>query len=148
MKLKCTPKSPLFWHVNTIVVLSLMSILILLIIYWSLEPFKPIIEINNGRVLTPKIKAGESMLFDYDYCKHRDTDSGQVVRYFKDTVIIYLPTVPSNIRKGCGHATLAIETPKNMSADKYTLNYEVSYRVNPIKTVTYYFESPEFEVIK
>lgn len=148
MKLKCTPKAPLIWHVLAIVIFSTLGVLILFLLYWSLEPFKPVLEINNAKVLTPTVKAGETLLFDYDYCKNQDTISGKVVRYFKDTVTTYLPTQDSNVEKGCGHATLAIDIPKSIMPDKYTFNYEVTYQVNPIKSETYYFESPEFEVIK
>lgn len=147
MKLKCTNKTPVLWHFVTILIFSTMSILISLFIYWSLQPFKPVLEINNMKV-QDRVVAGEPVLLEYDYCKHQDTISGSVTRYFKDTIIIYLPNIQSNVKKGCGHVVQQIDTPKNMSADTYALNFEISYKINPIVDKTYYFETPEFEVVR
>ena len=135
------------FRILTFVIFSASGLMILLLIYWLLQPLKPVLEIHNMKV-QDKIVAGEPVLLEYDYCKHSDTISGSITRYFKDTVIVYLPNVQSNVQKGCGHVIQQIDTPKNMSPDMYTLNFEISYKVNPIKTVTYYFESPQFEVIK
>lgn len=146
--IRCTPKSPLIWHTITILIFTTVGVMLLFLLYLSLQPFKPVIQIFNPRVLNSPIVAGEPILLDYDYCKNQDTINGQVVRYLKDTVITYLPTQPSNVRKGCGHSTLSVDTPKNLAPDTYTLNYEITYQINPIKTETYYFESPKFEVIK
>lgn len=135
-------------NIAVFIILALMTIGTAVIFYWLITPTKPILEVTNAKVLNPTVKQGGTFLFDYDYCKHEDTMSGQVVRYFKDQIITYLPTIPSNAKKGCGHSTLSVEIPPNLAVDKYTYNYEVTYKVNPIKTVTYYFESPQFEVIK
>jgi hypothetical protein len=137
-----------WFRVLTFVIFSTSGLMILLLIYWSLQPFRPVLEINNMKIVNNKIVAGEPVLLEYDYCKHQDTISGSITRYFKDTVIVYLPNVQSNVQKGCGHVVQQIDTPKNMSPDMYTLNFEISYKINPIVDKTYYFESPKFEVIK
>lgn len=136
-----------WFRILAFVIFFTSGLLILLLIFWSLQPFRPVLEINNMKV-QEKIVAGEPVLLEYDYCKHQDTISGSITRYFKDTVIVYLPNVQSNVQKGCGHVVQQIDTPKNMSPDMYTLNFEISYKINPIVDKTYYFESPQFEVIK
>lgn len=136
-----------WFRILAFVIFFTSGLLILLLIFWSLQPFRPVLEINNMKV-QEKIVAGEPVLLEYDYCKHQDTISGSVTRYFKDTVIVYLPNVQSNVQKGCGHVVQQIDTPKNMSPDMYTLNFEISYKINPIVDKTYYFETPKFEVIK
>ena len=136
-----------WFRVLTFVIFSSCGLLILLLIYWSLQPFRPVLDITNMKV-NSKVVAGEPLLLEYDYCKHQDTISGSVTRYFKDTVVIYLPNIQSNAQKGCGHVIQQIDTAKNMSPDMYTLNFEISYKINPIVDKTYYFETPKFEVIK
>lgn len=136
-----------WFRVLTFVIFSACGLMILLLIYWSLQSFRPVLDITNMKV-TNKVVAGEPLLLEYDYCKHQDTISGSVTRYFKDTVIIYLPNVQSNVKKGCGHVIQQIDTPKNISPDTYTLNFEISYKINPIVDKTYYFETPKFEVTK
>lgn len=136
-----------WFRILAFVIFFTSGLLILLLIFWSLQPFRPVLEINNMKV-QEKIVAGEPVLLEYDYCKHQDTISGSITRYFKDTVIVYLPNIQSNVQKGCGHVVQQIDTPKNMSPDMYTLNFEISYKINPIVDKTYYFETPKFEVIK
>lgn len=136
-----------WFRVLAFVIFSSCGLFILLLIYWSLQPFRPVLDITNMKV-NNKVVAGEPVLLEYDYCKYQNTISGSVTRYFKDTVIIYLPNIQSNAQKGCGHVIQQIDTPKNMSADTYTLNFEISYKINPIVDKTYYFETPKFEVIK
>lgn len=136
-----------WFRILAFVIFFASGIMILLLIFWSLQPFRPVLEINNMKV-QEKIVAGEPVLLEYDYCKHQDTISGSITRYFKDTVIVYLPNIQSNVQKGCGHVIQQIDIPKNMSPDTYTLNFEISYKINPIVDKTYYFETPQFEVIK
>lgn len=136
-----------WFRVLTFVIFSSCGLLILLLIYWSLQPFRPVLDITNMKV-NSKVVAGEPLLLEYDYCKHQDTISGSVTRYFKDTVVIYLPNIQSNAQKGCGHVIQQIDTPKNISPDTYTLNFEIYYKINPIVDKTYYFETPKFEVTK
>lgn len=136
-----------WFRILAFVIFFTSGLLIVLLIFWSLQPFKPVLEINNMKV-QDRIVAGEPVLLEYDYCKHQDTISGSITRYFKDTVIVYLPNIQSNVQKGCGHVIQQIDTPKNMSPDTYTLNFEISYKINPIVDKTYYFETPKFQVIK
>lgn len=136
-----------WFRILAFIIFFTSGLLIVLLIFWSLQPFRPVLEINNMKV-QDKIVTGEPVLLEYDYCKHQDTISGSITRYFKDTVIVYLPNVQSNVQKGCGHVIQQIDTPKNMSPDTYTLNFEISYKINPIVDKTYYFETPKFQVIK
>ncbi|HMS92379.1 MAG TPA: hypothetical protein PKC05_02685 [Candidatus Saccharibacteria bacterium] len=136
-----------WFRILAFVIFFTSGLLIVLLIFWSLQPFRPVLDITNMKV-QDKIVAGEPVLLEYDYCKHQDTLSGSITRYFKDTVIVYLPNIQSNVQKGCGHVIQQIDTPKNMSPDKYTLNFEISYKINPIVDKTYYFKTPKFQVIK
>lgn len=128
--------------------LALTGLIIVLLMYWSLVPFRPILEIpdNKLNVVNKEVKAGENLLLNYHVCK-RGNMTGAVTRYIKDSQVIVLADVNSRFPSGCGTYTIPVMIPINTPTDLYTFHAQVTYKVSPIKTVTYDFYTDEFKVI-
>lgn len=120
-----------------------------LIVYWSFEPFgKDIIELKTPMIpMQETVNAGEIVVLQYTFCKNKGAISGVVNRYLKNSVVIFLPQVNTNVPVGCSTYNLPVEIPAFAPTGVFTYNAEVTYHVNPIKTLTYYFQSEPFNVI-
>jgi hypothetical protein len=119
------------------------------ILYWTLQPFgREIVEFPQGlTVVNETVKPGESITIKAPYCKNVKTETTILTRSFQDQITYYIPVQESNVPIGCHpHYTAVIEIPKNLPPDTYTYNMNFTYRVNPIKTVEYSFESTKFIV--
>ena len=129
--------------------LSISAFLAGLIIYWSLQPFKPIIRLETPiTIQNDPVKIGEDLILEYRYCKDGTADGGIVARYIEGAGIYWLPEVRSNVEVGCKNLVVPIELPKNLVPGTYTYNSEITYEVNPIKKSTYYFKSEPFKLVK
>ena len=138
------------WHVIAIGTLSTAFLLTGLIAYWSLQPFgTPIVEFPEGLNVTEKeVMSGGSVTIRAPYCKNVKTEATTIARSFQDQITYYIPVQESNIPKGCNlNYTSVLEIPRNLPTDTYTYNLDFTYKVNPIKTVEYHFESDSFKVI-
>jgi hypothetical protein len=136
------------WHVMTIIIMSSAFFLLGLFTWWSIQPLKPIITVDDTiQVIPDTIKAGETTYLVYDFCKAGEAHTGRVVRYISGQVVYFLPVLESNVKPGCQSYRLPLLIPSNIKSDTYTYNAEITYEVNPIKTVTYYFTSKPFKVI-
>ncbi len=136
------------WHIMTILIMSTAFALLALFTFWNLQPFKPVITIDNGiSVIPDTVSAGDTTYLVYKYCKTGAARTGRIVRYISGEVVYFLPVIESNKQPGCGNYKLPLTIPSNIKTDTYTYNVEITYDVNPIKKVTYYFKSRPFKVI-
>ena len=128
--------------------LGLTGLLILFLIYWSLVPFKPVLEIpdNKLNVVNKEVKARDDLILNYHVCK-RGNLTGLVTRYIEDNQVIALPDLYSRFPEGCAIYNVPVTIPINTPTDMFTFHAQVTYKVSPIKTVTYDFYSDEFKVI-
>lgn len=128
--------------------LGLTGLLIMLLVYWALVPFKPVLEIpdNKLNVVNKEVKAGDDLILNYHVCK-RGNLTGLVTRYIEDNQVIALPDLYSRFPEGCATYNIPVTIPINTPTDMYTFHAQVTYKVSPIKTVTYDFYSDEFKVI-
>jgi hypothetical protein len=128
--------------------LGLTGLLMMLLMYWSLVPFKPVLEIpdNKLNVVNKEVKAGDDLILNYHVCK-RGNLTGLVTRYIEDNQVIALPDLYSRFPEGCATYNIPVTIPINTPTDMYTFHAQVTYKVSPIKTVTYDFYSDEFKVI-
>jgi hypothetical protein len=138
------------WHVVAIMTLLSAGALLLLIAYWTLQPFgKEAVEFPQGLTTTQlQVKAGDAITLEAPYCKNIETQSTMITRWFQDDLTYYLPSQNSNVPTGCNYNYKAVvDIPKNLPADDYTYNISFTYKINPIKSVYYTFQSNRFTVI-
>lgn len=126
--------------------LAVSAGLSLLVIFWSLQPFRPIITLEGPIKTNSPVKMGSDLILTYRYCKNSNTQGGVVNRYIEGAGVYWLPSIPSNVAIGCKDLVVPIELPRNLAPGEYTYNAEITYEVNPIKKVTYYFKSEPFKL--
>lgn len=144
-------KTRLFWEWATRITFASATAITLLFGYWSLAPYgKDIITVTNNQILVvPRtVRAGEQVELVYTYCKNGKAENGIVSRYLKDEIIYFLPSIVSNVKEGCQDLVVPLDIPKNLPPDTYTYNAEITYKLNPIRSKTYYFVSESFNVTK
>lgn len=127
--------------------LVLSAGLSILVIFWSIQPFSPIITLETPiTIKNNPVQMGEDLVIEYRYCKNSNVDSGVVARYIEDAGIYWLPEIRTNVAPGCKDLVVPIELPRNLAPGEYTYNAEITYEVNPIKKTTYYFKSEPFNL--
>ena len=137
------------WHVFAIATLVSSFAFVSVLLYWTIQPFgKEVVEFPQGlTVRTERVKPGESIVIHAPYCKNVKTEATILTRSFQDQITYYIPVQESNVPKGCNLNYISvIEIPKNLPPDTYTYNLNFTFRINPIKTVEYSFESTKFVV--
>lgn len=117
-------------------------------LWWSIQPLRPVLEIpdNKLNVVNKEVKAGDDLILNYHVCK-RGNLTGLVTRYIEDNQVIALPDLYSRFPEGCATYNIPVTIPINTPTDMYTFHAQVTYKVSPIKTVTYDFHSDKFKVI-
>ena len=83
-----------------------------------------------------------------ELCKNKEIEE-DVYGKFIDGVIYSIPENSSSFEVGC-YSTyiLSVTIPDNLPAGTYIYEETIVYRVNPLRTVTYTFTTPEFEVVE
>lgn len=112
---------------------------------WPVEVIVPTTQ--PYKVLTPQVKAGDSLIYIVDACKKMNA-STTVVRRFVDHVVLSQPSEPSNIRVGCGQTEVTVVVPKLLTPGTWYLALDISYQINPFRSKEYHLRTEDFQVIK
>ena len=93
------------------------------------------------------VQAGNTVLVQSSYCKNHDTISTIIRREFHDDLVFHLPDATTNAPKGCvTRFSTSLKIPENLPPDTYTLVFTFVYQINPIRSVSYQFETNKFTV--
>lgn len=95
-----------------------------------------------------EVKAGSVIKIHLDYCKHRDIPA-VVSTKFIDTIQYSVQDYISQRPVGCNKptATTGVLVPAQLPSGTYFLEQIFTYKINPLKTVTYKLTSDEFLII-
>jgi hypothetical protein len=128
--------------------LSLSFILTILFTYWTVRPYK-VIQFKNQpfEILTPVVKAGETLRYRLDYCKYMDIGS-QITRSFIDGVIYDTPPFKTHRDIGCHETVVELKVPKTLQSGRYFLQIDYRYQVNPIRNEDITARTQEFDIIE
>lgn len=144
-------KPNLFMRVFNWVILITLPIIILFMLFIGYLAFWPVRIITPNvqpyKVLTPTVKAGDTLIYEVDACKYFDLHS-TVYRSFYDSLIYSEPPVTSTITKGCNKTPVTIDVPANLPPGTYHLQIRIIYRVNFIHEQEYNFSTDTFTVTK
>jgi hypothetical protein len=118
----------------------------MLFTFWIFYPYKPIaihkISILN---LDKKVLAGDYIVYQMDYTKYVDLDGAMTRKLVNEFIIDLTDTITTN-PVGTGVNRMIIPIPKYADPGKYKLRFTITYKVNPIRSVTIDAESEEFIV--
>lgn len=116
-----------------------------LISYWSVFP-RDVVRVSAIRVLTPTLRAGETLMYETDYCKSVAVPA-RITRTLRDSFIMPLPPSSSNVPVGCGTSLNVVAIPEFCNLGTYYLDVLWQYDVNPLRVVDYGFSVGPFEVV-
>ena len=145
------PKVSLLAISRALAIMSMLSgvglLAIMGILIWWAWPAKVLTITKATQVIGGPYRAGDQMLYTFDYCKHRDL-SAEVHYYWQDTVVYSQPTVTLHrLHPGCHTLTEGIEVPR-IPPGKYRLNTVRVYEVSPLRHVEVHDTSNEFEIVE
>jgi hypothetical protein len=117
--------------------------------YWLLYPYNPITVQSPIEIINPgrQVKVGDFVVYKIKYNKYMDvhgTLSRKLVNSYKIDLADSFVTAP--VGKDCDQVKIKI--PNYADPGVYYLWWSVSYKVNPLRTITVSAESEKFEVVK
>lgn len=149
MKILEFMRSTRFNEVLLNMTLVVILIMVGVILYWQIYPYK-VLEAREGNYGIDKTvyKQGEDFNIRFEVCKNMKIEE-DIYGKFIDGVIYSIPENSSSFETGCYSTYISsVSIPDNLPAGTYIYEETVVYRVNPIRTITYTFTTPEFEVVE
>lgn len=134
----------LLMRLTSVSIITLMCIFF----YWSFWPFEPIRMQTPIQVLTPQVKAGESVTLNMNFNKRSDC-TPEIKWYLVDGFILKLSDSGVRRPKGEQNYVREILIPESAPIEKMVhLRIEYSCRVNPLRVINYSWDTEQFEIIK
>lgn len=129
----------------------IVVLVILMLLYWGFRPYtvyynvvQPYDIVNENN----EVKRGEAVLVRQEYCKAIGGDATLVI-ILEDGYYETLRIIQSRADPGCrdGVSQSAV-IPTTSAPGEYRLRYQISVRVNPVRTIHYEFVTEYFTVIE
>jgi hypothetical protein len=124
--------------------------------YWSfVQPSDILSDIGQHPVVnhgvSNKVEAGKGMIVTRAFCINQHNVPGVVTRSFNNHIVYQLPNVStkrlSREPLGCSEKDYLVDIPAALPTDDYEYRVEITYQVNPIKTVNYQLPPVKIHVI-
>ena len=136
------------YYAASMVILAAAFILITYISCMLFYPYN-LLEANSQpfEVITKDVRAGEDLVYVTDICKF--TDAKAVMTHeFINGIIYSAPSVESNVEAGCYNQEAAVHVPETLLPSTYHMRIIVTYKINPLREITYTYKTEEFNIIK
>lgn len=135
-----------YFYISITTIIS-AGVLLLLILYWLLYPYKTI-EFKQplAQVETKEVARGDYLVYILDYCKYTDVEA-EINRSFVDGLIYLTPDGIADQPKGCGTARIQIYIPKSMPVGEYKIKQTRHYQLNPIRNESVIYYTEKFKVL-
>lgn len=139
-------KSKVFFYV-IMGVLGLISLLLIVFFYWTLQSDK-VLEIKNAPVpVRPTtIDTDQYILLHYDYCKYKSVHGIVETSLVSKTTVLPLPIAKDTTEKDCKAFDAPYPVPGNTPPETYHYHFKACYPLNPIKIVCTEWDSKTFDV--
>lgn len=130
---------------------SLLSIagtigFIILSCYWQWYSYH-IVDVGVPiKIITLNIKSGDSLRYEVDYCKYMNLSSKVTRTLIGKEENVYLSSGETNAPLGCSKKERSISIPESVAKGSYLLKICNSYQPNPVRVITYCWESETFLV--
>lgn len=128
------------------VTIGLTTFLMGLIIYWLFYPYKPVAFTSKFVEYPAEVKQGDYIYYSFNYCKYTDREP-QVKREFINGIIFQSADTRAKVETGCGKAIVKQKIPEELPAGTYVFRTTVTYKMNPVRSVTYSNQTNSFKVI-
>lgn len=133
----------IFQYISYLTILA-SFVLIGLLVFWCLYPYKPITFNEPHQVLTKEVKRGEHLVYLVDYCKNSKAIP-TITKTFIDGIIYAVPeTIAVDREVGCGVQKVQMYVPKALPEGEFYVKLLYKYQVNPIKSITVVTRTEKF----
>lgn len=131
------------------VILGFVLLFVVVLVYWQVAHYDVLQERDgNYSIDKTQYKKGETIHIRLNVCKNKEI-SESIKGRFVDGVIFSVPENGSNFEVGCYDTVItSVKIPDSLPLGKYTYIENISYEVNPLRTIEYIFKTPEFEVVE
>ncbi len=104
------------------------------------------IEITNEN---KEVRAGEELFYKVSYCRYTN-EQAKVTREIHDGIVYIMPEMQVNLATGCfkDRKVSVGEIPKAIQPGKYSMYITISFKVNPLRTITHTLTSETFNVVR
>lgn len=127
-------------------VLTVTAFIIIVITYWLIWPYR-IMEINQVKVLTPVVNAGDEVQVWIDSIKYTSMPATVLREIINDHAWSFPPT-RTNVAAGKSDWTLRIKVPFSApTGSDYRVHTTYVYKVNPLREVVVEWQTQPFAVI-
>lgn len=124
------------------------SAIFLLVLCWLAYPYDPVtINVLPLPVEYHEVKAGESIAYTVDRCRHTDKVVHVATLLVGGVQISYPETVAAD-NVGCAKRIFSKIIPEYIPAGEYHLHLAYTFQMNPIRSVTVLAETDTFKVVK
>jgi hypothetical protein len=136
------------FYILSWIIIGLFLGLIILIGYWLLYPYKPIVFSNQPFPVEHIFyEPGDTLIYNVDYCKSTNINP-TVTRYFVDGLVYMLSSNPASPKlKGCGKTAIQINIPSSLISGEYILKITYEYQMNPVRKVSVTAVTEKFKVV-
>lgn len=127
--------------------LILIALVAAIVFYWNVQP-TDVLDIKNTPypVRPDTVDPGSAVVVSANYCKLQAINGSLVVRFVGKKSIIRSPDTSERGPKGCQKLEFPILLPPQLAHDTYYIEFQSTYRINPITTVDEVSRSQEFTV--
>lgn len=127
-------------------ILSISLLFFIVFISYLLYPVKVFETSGNSKILTPEVKAGESVWYKTSFCKYYNLPGRVSKTLVNDTLVPFTPYF-SNVPKGCRSVDVASEIPKFVPPGDYFIRIIAEFEIGPLKVTRYEYRTENFKVI-
>jgi len=134
-----------FWlivqKIFAIVTVSITAMACAVIIYWQfIQPSQILSNVKGEVFVSNNIIAGGIMRVNRSFCVHNNQYIGEVYRTFSNHMVYQLPNTSTNnidTNLGCKEKQYIVDIPSVLPSGEYEYRVHISYKINPIKSVSY-----------
>jgi len=119
----------------------------LLMGYWVLWPYNIITVKSPIHVISKTVKPGGLLVYEVEYCKYMSLPA-IVTMQLIDMEIHFFPAITVNLPKGCTKSIRRQELPMRLAPDFYHLHISSTYQPNPLRSITYDWDTELFQVMQ
>jgi hypothetical protein len=133
--------------VMSILTLIVAGLILVLLFYWGVYPYDPL-TVNKAEIINTNstVTQGDILAIKLNYTKRNDVP-GLGVRSFVDGIVYQVPPAPGMLPVGTHTVIREITIPESLPPGEYYLNNTVLFKMNPIRTVTEVWNTPNFKVV-
>ena len=127
---------------QVLLLINLIALIIVLVML--LYPYKILVIDKPPKVLTPRLKVGDTLEVEICYCKYMDLEASSI-KTLVDGTIYTLHSNETNLPVGCNVWVSKTLIPK-IQTGTYFLKQDFIYKPNPLRTVKVTFTTGTFEI--